>query len=81
MATSLYTDKPIPFMNLYGIYTVPWDQTITYDENGYLYSSVQMLGFLNVAKPEGYSKKAITSILEQIPEKNQQRVTKSQTSL
>ncbi|MCY9697228.1 LTA synthase family protein [Paenibacillus alginolyticus] len=68
MATSLYTDKPIPFMNLYGIYTVPWDQTITYDENGYLYSSVQMLGFLKVAKPDGYSKKAVTSILEQIPE-------------
>ncbi|SDO10131.1 Phosphoglycerol transferase MdoB [Paenibacillus sp. yr247] len=69
MATSLYMDKPIPFMNLYGIYTVPWDQTITYDENGYLYSSVQMLGFLNVAKPDGYSKKAVTSILEKIPEK------------
>ncbi|MEC0267978.1 LTA synthase family protein [Paenibacillus anseongense] len=69
MATSLYMDKPIPFMNIYGIYTVPWDQTITYDENGYLYSSVQMLGFLNVAKPDGYSKKAIESILAKIPEK------------
>ncbi|NQX65057.1 LTA synthase family protein [Paenibacillus alba] len=68
MATSLYMDKPIPFMNAYGIYTVPWDQTITYDENGYLFSSVQMLGFLNVAKPDGYSKKAVASILDQIPE-------------
>ncbi|UKS30758.1 LTA synthase family protein [Paenibacillus sp. HWE-109] len=68
LAISLYMDKPIPFMNLYGIYTVPWDQTITYDENGYLYSSVKMLGFLNVSKPAGYSKKAINSILAQIPE-------------
>ncbi|NEW06249.1 LTA synthase family protein [Paenibacillus sp. SYP-B3998] len=69
MMTSLYTDKPIPFMKMYGLYTVPWDQTITYDENGFLFSSVQMLGFLSVAKPEGYSKKAVTSILNQIPEK------------
>ncbi|MBD0380762.1 LTA synthase family protein [Paenibacillus sedimenti] len=69
MMTSLYMDKPIPFMKMYGLYTVPWDQTITYDENGYLFSSVQMLGFLDVAKPDDYSKKAITSILNQIPEK------------
>lgn len=69
MASSLYLDMPIPFMRLYGIYTVPWDQTITYEENGYLYSSVKMLGFLDVAKPEGYSKQAITSILANIPEK------------
>ncbi|MDD9267481.1 LTA synthase family protein [Paenibacillus sp. GCM10023248] len=69
MAASLYMDAPIPFMRLYGIYTVPWDQTITYDENGYLYSSVKMLGFLNVDKPAGYSKKAIESIIAKIPEK------------
>ena len=69
MATSLYMDKPISFTKLYGMYTVPWDQTITYDENGYLYSSVQMLNFLNVAKPDGYSKKAITTLLDQIPDK------------
>ncbi|TXK81892.1 sulfatase-like hydrolase/transferase [Paenibacillus sp. N3.4] len=68
MSTSLYMDKPIPFMNMYGLYTVPWDQTLTYDENGYLFSSVQMLGFLQVDKPKGYSKKTIDSILSQIPE-------------
>jgi phosphoglycerol transferase MdoB-like AlkP superfamily enzyme len=68
MATSLYLDKPISFTNMYGMYTVPWDQTITYDENGYLYSSVQMLNFLHVAKPDGYSKKAVTALLDQIPD-------------
>src|SRR6185312_545279 len=60
--------KPIPFSNLYGIYTVPWDQTITYDENGFLLSTVQMLPFLKVERPNGYSKKAVESILRQIPE-------------
>jgi phosphoglycerol transferase MdoB-like AlkP superfamily enzyme len=69
MATSLYADKPLSFTKLYGVYTVPWDQTITYDENGYLYATVQMLNFLHVAKPDGYSKKAITSLLNQIPDK------------
>ncbi|MEW9699172.1 LTA synthase family protein [Paenibacillus sp. SI8] len=69
MMTSLYADKPIPFMNMFGLYTVPWDQTLTYDENGFLFSSVQMLGFLDVAKPDGYSKKAVANILNQIPEK------------
>lgn len=68
MSTSLYMDKPINFTRMYDIYTIPWDQTITYDNNGFLFSSVQMLGFLDVAKPEGYSKKAITSIIDQIPE-------------
>jgi len=65
---SLYMDKPIPFMNMYGLYTVPWDQTITYDENGYLFSSVQMLGFLKVAKPDGYSKQAVAGVMNQIPQ-------------
>jgi phosphoglycerol transferase MdoB-like AlkP superfamily enzyme len=69
MMTSLFMDKPIPFMKMYNLYTVPWDQTLTYEENGFLFSSVQMLGFLDVAKPDGYSKKAVTSILSQIPEK------------
>ncbi|MGG1551636.1 LTA synthase family protein [Paenibacillus ferrarius] len=69
LAASLGTDKPISFTNLYGMYTVPWDQTITYEDNGFLYSTVQMLGFLDVAKPEGYSKKAITSLVDSIPDK------------
>ncbi|UJF31282.1 hypothetical protein [Paenibacillus hexagrammi] len=68
LLSSLYTDTPIPLTAMNGIYTVPWDQTITYDENGFLLSSLEMLPLLKVDKPSGYSKKAVESIVNQIPE-------------
>jgi phosphoglycerol transferase MdoB-like AlkP superfamily enzyme len=68
---TIFTDKPIPLKNFYHIETIPWDQTLTYDDNGFLLSSVMMTHFLRTDKPEGYSKQDILATIKDIPSSKQ----------
>lgn len=71
LLVAIFTDKPFPIKDFYGIETVPWDQTLTYDDNGFLLSSVMMSEFLKTEKPKGYSKEDMMSMIQNIPASKQ----------
>jgi len=67
LLVSVQSNKPVPFQDMYGIYTVPWDHTLTYDADGFVLSSTMLTHYLNVDKPSGYNRQAINRIMDAIP--------------
>ncbi|WP_052487968.1 LTA synthase family protein [Gordoniibacillus kamchatkensis] len=60
---SVYNDRPFPLQHTAGVTTTPWDPIGSYDDNGFLLSTMLNAPFVAVDKPTGYGKQAVTSLL------------------
>ena len=60
---SVYSGKPIPLKQAFGLKSITWDQKLNYNSNGMLLSFLTNMQWLSVEQPLGYHEARITGIM------------------